>query len=186
MGASTIQIWGVRHYRGSSGRSRSMVESSLQWGYNLLQERVQADWPGEESTQPCWRPSSKGQFTTKSIYDLLNQVSGVDMSFNWEVLWRFKGSVRGSLLLWMVAHDRLKTTSLLWEKQYLEFSACAICDDPMKISLHAVRDYWPPYQVWHHMVSRSFWSIFWKTLNLKEWIANNIKEKLPDWSESSH
>lgn len=37
-------------------------------------------------------------------------------TFNWSQLWRLAGLPKGPLLLWMLAHDQLKTRSLLWQR----------------------------------------------------------------------
>lgn len=47
-------------------------------------------------------------------------------------------------MLCQLAHERLKTNSLLWERKIIEEPSCGICWEPHESNLHAVQDCYIP------------------------------------------
>lgn len=88
----------------------------------------------------------------KSAYDLVVPSTTAASQFNWNQLWQLTGPARGSLLLWMTAHDRLKTKALLWRRQILDSLRCDLCGIADESTLHAVRDCNLSRKIWAHLV----------------------------------
>lgn len=120
--------------------SKSVVGRGICLGLPIVMQDVRQDYHGRIAAPPWWNPSSQGQFTTKSAYELLMQAIPQLEPFPWEIIWRFQGPSRGSLLLWQITHDRLKTTSLLFDRHVMNDPSCLICGAVLEDTLHAIRD----------------------------------------------
>lgn len=93
----------------SPSSTKSIVWRGVLVGYTLLHKGLRRFDAAQVTDELWWNASPNGIFTTKSAYNLLRPDIVADDCFNWKELWRFKGPTRGSLLLLVVSHDRLKT-----------------------------------------------------------------------------
>lgn len=116
----------------------SSTWKGITYGLSLSGKGIQWEPSTATGVVPRWMPSSKGVFTTKSAYKLLLDPTSIDQNFNWKCLWQFTGPTRQSLLLWTLAHDRLKTSQLLWRRQIIDSPRCDICGATEETTLHAV------------------------------------------------
>lgn len=119
--------------------SKSLVWQGITYGYELLKQGLIDTHSREGGTRTWWKALERGVFTTISAYSLL-QVEEENSQFNWKELWRYKESLRGSLLLQKVAHDRLKTCSLLWSRRVVDDLNCLLCGDTVESTIHVARD----------------------------------------------
>lgn len=136
---------------------------------------VRQDDHGRIAAPLWWTPSTLGHFTTKSAYDLLLQAIPHSEPFPWEIIWRFHGPSKGSLLLWHVTHDRLKTTSFLVDRQVMSDPSCLLCGAVLEDTLHAIRDCRLPRQVWRLLLPPHFASAFWASRDPRMWIRLNLQ-----------
>lgn len=81
-------------------------------------------------------------------------------------------------MLCQLAHERLKTNSLLWERKIIEEPSCGICGEPHESNLHAVRDCYIPKQVWERLLLKDQVKEFWVVDEVREWIAWNMAWQL--------
>lgn len=143
---------------------------AIQHGYRLLEKGL--EWnPRDTSQPPRWLFSDNGKFSSASAYVNLVADNVTPDQFNWKALWGFKGPPRYSLTMWLLAHDRLKTGSLLWQRQTLEYPDCERCGDPFETPLHAIRDCSKSKELWNRLVPRTPLSSLWTIQSPKEWIS---------------
>lgn len=155
--------------------SLSFIRRGLLCGYTVLKQVIWRDADGSVEMEPWWLPSSKGKFTRKSAHKLLQTEPEPTMQhFEWRVIWNFRGPTRGSMLLWQLAHDRLKMKSLLWERQVCESARCDLCNAMCESSIHAIRDCQTTRNVWGVLLSRPSLEAFWTKMDVKAWILLNV------------
>lgn len=154
----------------------SFITRGLIYGYALLRQGLRQTSDGLVETPPWWLPSSKGLFTTQSAYEfLLRESDPTSQPFAWSEVWKFKGPTRGSLVLWQMAHDRLKTKALLWGRNICENARCELCGVAYESSLHAVRDCHTARQVWQHLLPRTETEGLWAALDIRNWVLLNLQ-----------
>lgn len=134
-------------------------------------------WNGPQhlrvSGQPKWKLTENEIFSKKTAYILANQHNTQREMFNWKALWHFKGPTRGSLLLWLVAHNRLKARHMLWTRQILDSPACEICGEN-ETTLHAIRGYRLPTNVWQLLLPQAQCTWLWTIQDTQTWIQRNL------------
>lgn len=77
-------------------------------------------------------------------------------------------------MLWHIAHDRLKTTSLLCGRQILQDPSCLLCGAIVEDTMHAIRDCTLPQQVWPLLLPAHLRTTFWTQMEPRSWILLNI------------
>lgn len=110
-----------------------------------------------------------------SAYSLVQSNPDDHGRFNSRNIWKFKGPTRGSLLLWVAAHARLKTTAHLWERHVLAEPNCRICREDYELSLHALRDCTLAVRMWDLIIPPQARVRFWEGTEIQPWLALNIK-----------
>lgn len=151
-----------------------MIWRNINHGFQVLAKGPSWEPDGATRMQPRWVPSSRGIFTTKSTYHLLLEEGPATASFDWKQLWKFAGPSRGSFILWLVAHDGLKTGGLLWTRQCLESPRCEICKFPVESTLHAIRNCILPLKIWELLVPLEYWPDFWSSTVPADWVQTNL------------
>lgn len=121
-----------------------------------------------------WNPSSTGQFTTKSAYSMTKQPFERDEVLKQKKIQNFWGPIRGSLLLWKVAHDRFLTKSLLWERNITSEAEYEVCGDSFESTIHVVRDCTLPKEVWGLLLPGGAAGVFWTTRDIRVQLMENV------------
>lgn len=125
-----------------------------------------------------WQTSENGVFTIKSAYDILKPPPPSTGQFQWTQIWNFKGPVRGSLFLWMLAHNRLKTKGLLWRRNVVPSASCELCGADDESILHALRDCPHANHLWKLLLKDITWSDFWLATEPQTWLCVNFADFL--------
>lgn len=146
----------------------------MRWGYELLRQGLHVSRASNGSPTYRWELSRTGKFTIASAYSLLHSLAGCSSIPLWRHIWQFCGPRRGSFLLWMAAHDRLKTGFFFWHRRILSSPACSLCSGPMEDTLHAVRDCSVAAQVWWLLGGQSLGPAFWQLHDAQQWINWNL------------
>lgn len=102
----------------------------------------------------------------------------------WHNIWRLEGSPRDSLLLWLIAHDSMKTATLLWQRRAITDPGCNLCGELVEDTLHAVRDCRYTSQVWQLLRNHVSGDYFWELGDPAEWIHWNLSYRSPSCNES--
>lgn len=121
----------------------------LRLGLDIITDRI------------VWNPTSHRMFTSKSTYSLLLNILNTPSDHSWGKIWKLRGPPRGPLLLWLIAHDRLKTRNLLWQRKLLDSPLCDICSIEEETTMHAIRDCRRVTHVWQKLVPQEYWNHFW-------------------------
>lgn len=105
----------------------------------------------------------------------------------WTSVWRHKGPLRGPLLLWLVAQNRLKTKTMLWQRQCVDSPICEVCGNDSESSIHVMRDYIRATRIWQYIVLVNLWENFWNEEDIEWWVQwnlsrdDNVREWLVSW-----
>lgn len=154
----------------------SVIWRGVWTSFQLLVAGLRLGTDGKIDREIWWERSAKGIFTTKSAYEIISsETCKRDSQQKWKGIWNFSGQTRGSLLLWMVAHDRLKTNGLLWDRTNRESPRCELCGHAYESTLHAVRDCKLPRQIWSELLNVDRQRRFWTESEPQQWINVNIQ-----------
>lgn len=118
------RLCGHEFYKSNMDNCTIWLQPKLSWrvqGYGkvsaldfqLLAQGLCRDLEGNIDLNLWWEKSAKGIFTTKSMYDTILRGAQIETLIQWKEIWNFNGPTRGSVLLSTLAHNRLKTNSLL-------------------------------------------------------------------------
>lgn len=103
----------------------------------------------------------------------------VEERFPWKKPWKMRGPVRGSLLLWQVVRNRVKTTKeLLWLRIIVDSPKCDICGGVLDNTLHALRDCPPAKGIWTKLLGRTHCLDFWEKDIPEEWVRQNLNAEI--------
>lgn len=127
-----------------------------------------------EFDKPRWRLSSKGHFSTKSCFHLLDG-NETQEDPNWRKIWSFVGPSRQSFHLWIIKHDRLLTQERLWKMGLVEEARCRQCGASCENTIHALRDCPKVKTIWQHLLPPETPQTFWTSNSAPSWIDLNLK-----------
>lgn len=147
----------------------SLVWRGLEKGFMLLREGLAGAPP-----HLSWKMSSQGLFTMRSAYSLLHRPGDPPQPAPWNSIWKLLGPPRRSLLLWLSAHDRLKTSALLWQLRCLPSPICGVCHSDEESTLHALRDCSRATAIWWLLLSHHRCDPFWDDNSPSNWIAGTL------------
>ncbi|OMO88470.1 reverse transcriptase [Corchorus capsularis] len=121
-----------------------------------------------------WNLSSNGEFSLDTAYIL---AANDDFIFDpfWKKLWKSPCNNRIRHFLWLSAHNRLTTNSLLHNRQISDNFSCDLCIDSEEDCLHVLRDCTFATEVWQ---SFSLPDNFFDSLSIKDWIDLNLSSSM--------
>lgn len=134
-----------------SRSTESFVMSTRQWNWTILQEflpahtcliiaRLPLPSRTDDRDNLVWNLSLSGVFTLKSALPIINLAGLDDPDKLWILIWRLKVPKRVKSFLWLVAHDRLPTSSHCRKCQVIPSDVCERCRDGEETTMHALRD----------------------------------------------
>lgn len=120
--------------------TRWKVESSCRPRYLLLFAGKRVLPTGQRLDIPNWALTTHETFSVQFVRT--NMLSPqVNPPHNlWLTVWKFKGPMRASLLVWLLLHDGLPTAELLWKRKILSSLRCCWCNQTSQSIIHLLRD----------------------------------------------
>uniref|UniRef100_A0A2N9FQ21 Reverse transcriptase domain-containing protein n=1 Tax=Fagus sylvatica TaxID=28930 RepID=A0A2N9FQ21_FAGSY len=118
----------------------------------------------------CWKPTSNGQFSSKSAYLIAAGSPSTKQSpTGWKWLWKINTIPRVLSFLWLSCHERLPTKVFLFRRNITPDNLCPLCKTEPESLMHALRDCSLVKPVWLSIGS-SPPPDFSTSLNTKAWI----------------
>lgn len=92
----------------------------------------------------------------------------------WTDVWRFKGLIRHSLLLWFVRYDCLPTKQLLRCQGICSEDICSLCGVVMESTLYVLRDCRWPQELWLLLFNLVHFASFLQLESGQTWVDCNL------------
>ncbi|OMP01064.1 reverse transcriptase [Corchorus capsularis] len=128
---------------------------------------------GEVSDSFCWYNSSNGQFSLSSAYDIAADFDHApENPMFWKKLWSTHCHNRIKFFLWLLAHDKICTKSLLCHRNISPDLCCDLCPDSEEDAFHIMRNCVLATSIWN--LCSSLPSNFFSQLNLFDWLSSNL------------
>lgn len=122
---------------------------------------------------PCWRLSSVGHFSVKSVKTVLSSTPTTSSDDRWQDVWKYKGPSRASFTLWQGFHGVLMTNAFLFHRRVSASPACDWCSHSYQTDLHLLLDCPATLQVWKTHVPAAWWDLFCRSVNIVHWFNTN-------------
>ncbi|CAN1178992.1 Putative ribonuclease H protein At1g65750 [Linum perenne] len=96
--------------------------------------------------QWVWGLDSKGKFTIKSAYNMLQNSN--PLNNQWSSVWCWRGPNRVRFFLWLAFQDKLLTNNQRARRNLSTDASCATCQCPIEDVLHIIKDCRFAREVW--------------------------------------
>lgn len=132
---------------------------------NVLVEVVSCLSPGHYTGDDglSWSKTSNGDFTTKSVYDLVKGVEHQRSDSVWEAIWDWNGHDRVKHFLWKIAKGGLLTNSYHWNHHMGTSYMCPVCGVEEETSLHILHDCTHVRCAWVQIIDSNVWNLFFRS-----------------------
>ncbi|OMP05859.1 hypothetical protein CCACVL1_01804 [Corchorus capsularis] len=127
-----------------------------------------------------WSGTSNGKFTTRSAYMFLLQDVGVNLSGNFNWLWKLSIPARWIYFLWLAWGGRLVTNGLRLRWGLATDASCVLCGAPMEDVIHVLRDCAESRSIWELVLPDVIWLEFSSQV-LEDWLQSNLDSSAHDW-----
>ncbi|KAL4388294.1 hypothetical protein GQ457_09G023330 [Hibiscus cannabinus] len=107
---------------------------------------------------PGWRWEHDHRFSSKSVYNILNN-----------------GFIRIQIFLWLAAHDRLLTNVERKRRHLVVLDVCELCSGGPETVSPVLRECTMAQSIWEVVIQQSMVTAFY-SMPLNEWLETNLKD----------
>jgi len=117
---------------------RPLFDNEVDMADGFLGETAQTAIQPHKADTWVWKPDPSGQYTTKSVYDLLlGESLGENRDGGFSELWKLKIPAKSAVFAWTLIRDRLPTKSNLRRRQVeVNDMLCPFCRNKEEDAAH--------------------------------------------------
>jgi ribonuclease HI len=135
---------------------------------------------GDVSDNQVWRPSSNGNFSVSSAYQLA--ISSENSSTGpWKRIWALNIPPKLKVFAWTVAHGRLLTNVQRYTRHLCPNPCCQFCPGNAETMLHLLRDCCFARKVWAACKIPTMLTNFFQ-LDWTDWLSANVLKCGCSWN----
>ncbi|CAL1358846.1 unnamed protein product [Linum trigynum] len=167
-----------------------------QWRVDLLQQwlpsyamdkvtAIATDIISAEEDRLCWQPTSTGDFTAKSAYQIAFPAPQPTYQKVWKAVWNLQVPERVRHFIWLVLLHRINTNKRRFDRHIAPDPFCPNCNNVPETKLHILRDCPTSLFFWTREVPANSLVDF-LSADLDHWVSTNIlnTEARVPWASS--
>lgn len=127
----------------------------------------------DEKDTLLWEGNRSGSFSIKLACEIFTGIDIQETDRIWPLIWKWRGSQRIRIFLWLLVHTRLLTNELKTSRNMGRNSYCPRCESSVETTLHVLRDCLVIRNIWVDLIPQNCLEGFF-FINDSEWLKFNL------------